>query len=343
MQNSDSIRKSAGKFKLTEKFTGRLCFDEPMRERTSFQIGGNAPLFLEPADERSLVFALEFLRAAEIPYFVLGGATNVVISDKGFDGAVISTRALNGIKKIEGEERAAFAEAVGIARPLYGTNAGNGGADTVFAQCGAGVSVADFVEFCTENCMSGMETFSGLPGTVGGALYMNARCFERSFSDVFVCADFLTMPEMRHDRLAFSPGDWDYKTSPFQNTNNIILSAVFALTQLLPEEKSAVAARCAHYIEERVLRGHFKFPSAGSVFRNNRVFGKPSGKIIDDAGLCGMRIGGAQIAPWHGNLIINTGGATQKDVKELVDFIVNRVKEKRNFILQPEIIFCGKP
>ena len=89
-------------------------------------------------------------------------------------------------------------------------------------------------------------------------------------------------------------------------------------------------------------KGHFKYPSAGSVFKNNRDFGKPSGKLIDECGLCGKRIGGAQIAPWHGNFIVNTDNATQKDVRDLVDLAVRTVQEKKGFLLQPEIIFCGK-
>ena len=115
------------------------------------------------------------------------------------------------------------------------------------------------------------------------------------------------------------------------------------MTQHQSKDSKRLAERCEYFINERRAKGHFTFPSAGSVFKNNRELGMPTGQVIDELGLKGMRIGGAQIAPWHGNIIINTGGATQKDVKELVDFIVNRIKETGNFILQPEIIFCGKP
>ena len=96
---------------------------------------------------------------------------------------------------------------------------------------------------------------------------------------------------------------------------------------------------CKKYIEERKSKGHFNYPSAGSVFRNNRNFGAPSGKLIDECGLKGKQIGNAQIAPFHGNFIINLGGATQKDVKKLVELTVKEIKEKKGFILEPEIIF----
>lgn len=327
MQDSNSIRKLVENFKLTHKFAGRILFDEPMKNRTSFKIGGNAPLFIEPANEDSLVSVLDFLKTEDIPYFVLGGCTNVVVSDEGFDGAVLSTVGLNYIQTVD---IAAMEQ-----------NSANSG-KTVFINCGAGTPMASFVHFCRNNCIEGAEQFAGLPGSVGGAVYMNARCFDRSISDLFHSADFIDMHDNAKSSLLFKESDWAYKVSPFQNTNKIITSVVFRLTQCSIENKSDILDRCEYYINERKIKGHFKFPSAGSVFRNNRSFGKSSGQIIDEAGLKGMKIGGAQIAPWHGNFIINTGNATQKDVKELVNFIVNVVKEKRNFVLQPEIIFCGK-
>ena len=321
MQDSNSIRKLVENFKLTHKFA------EPMKNRTSFKIGGNAPLFIEPANEDSLVSVLDFLKTEDIPYFVLGGCTNVVISDEGFDGAVLSTVGLNYIQTVDM-----------AAMEQNGANSGK----TVFINCGAGTPMASFVHFCRNNCIEGAEQFAGLPGSVGGAVYMNARCFDRSIRDLFHSADFIDMHDNAKSSLLFKESDWAYKVSPFQNTNKIITSVVFKLTQCSIENKSDILDRCEYYINERKIKGHFKFPSAGSVFRNNRSFGKSSGQIIDEAGLKGMKIGGAQIAPWHGNFIINTGNASQKDVKELVNFIVNVVKEKRNFVLQPEIIFCGK-
>ena len=327
MQDSNSIRKLVENFKLTHKFTGRILFDEPMKNRTSFKIGGNAPLFIEPANKDYLVSVLDFLKTEDISYFVLGGCTNVVVSDEGFDGAVLSTAGLNYIQTVDM-----------AAREQNGTNPGK----TAFIKCGAGTPVASFVNFCRNNCLEGAEQFAGLPGSVGGAVYMNARCFDRSISDLFHSADFINMPDNAKSSLSFKESDWAYKVSPFQNTNKIITSVVFRLTQCSIEHKADILERCEYYINQRKIKGHFKFPSAGSVFRNNRSFGKSSGQIIDEAGLKGMKIGGAQIAPWHGNFIINTGNASQKDVKELVNFIVNVVKEKRNFVLQPEIIFCGK-
>lgn len=201
--------------------------------------------------------------------------------------------------------------------------------------------MSSVVDFCTEHVLSGLEVFAGIPGTAGGALYMNTRCFNVSVSDVLVSAEYLDPDSLEQIPYRFSAADWEYKKSPFQSTGRIITKAVFKATQLPETAKDGIETKCRSYISERVNKGHFRYPSAGSVFRNNRTFGKPSGEIIDEAGLCGYRIGGAQVAPWHGNFIINSGNATETDIRTLVDYIINTVKEKTGFTLQPEIIFCG--
>ena len=121
----------------------------------------------------------------------------------------------------------------------------------------------------------------------------------------------------------------------------IILSGTFLLTKCDESEHKRIEADCKKYISERVDKGHFKYPSAGSVFKNNHDFGKPSGKIIDEAGLKGFAIGGAQIAPFHGNFIINVNNAKARDISDLVKHVQICVKEKFNFDLEPEIIFLN--
>lgn len=283
-----------------------------MALHTTFKVGGPAPLYIEPSDVSSLIFVLRTLKEDRVPYFILGGGSNIVVSDSGFDGAVISTGALSGIS-----------------------------ADKESVTCGAGAPMTSVVNYCTEHVRSGLEPFAGLPGTAGGALYMNARCFNVSVSDVLVSAEYIDSNSLRQLSYQFAAADWDYKKSPFQSADRIITKAVFRTMQLPEAEKDAVAARCRTYVDERVNKGHFRFPSAGSVFRNNRGFGKPSGKIIDEAGLCGYQTGGAQIAPWHGNFIINKDNATESDIRKLVEYIIDTVKEKTGFTLEPEIIFCG--
>jgi UDP-N-acetylmuramate dehydrogenase len=307
-----SIREIAENFNIYGNFRGTVRFSEPMAGHTTFKVGGPAPLFLEPADTASLSYAVQTFRSRSVPYFILGGGSNIVVSDRGFEGAVISTGGLNAIT-------------------------GEGGK----IACGAGVPMASVVNYCTDHSLSGMETFAGLPGTAGGALYMNARCFDVSVSDRLAGAEYIDPETSDVVGYTFDASDWDYKKSPFQNTERIITKAVFAVEAADGAKKEEIAASCRKYVDERVSKGHFRYPSAGSVFRNNRDFGRPSGKIIDEAGLCGYSIGGAQIAPWHGNFIINRNNATGDDIKALVDYTITCVKEKTGFTLEPEIIFAG--
>ncbi|QNL96665.1 UDP-N-acetylmuramate dehydrogenase [Treponema sp. Marseille-Q4132] len=306
-----SIRETAEKFN-TDDFKGRILFSETMANHTTFRIGGPAPLFIEPFDVPSLRFTLSILKADAVPYFVFGGGSNIVVSDKGFEGAVVSMSALCHIE--------AAGECVAS---------------------GAGASVSSVVSFCTEHALSGLEAFAGLPGSAGGAVYMNARCFDVSVSDILSEVRYIDCETLEEKTYRFSASDWDYKISPFQNTPRIVTYAVFKTRRLSEDKKAEIAERCKAYVAERSAKGHYKFPSAGSVFKNNRAFGKPSGKIIDEAGLKGMRSGGAQVAPWHGNFIVNTGGATAADVRDLTDRIVEIVRQKTRFTLECEILFCG--
>ncbi len=301
-------------------FCGSVLFDEPMSKHTSFKIGGEVPVFFEPENLDSLLVLIAALKSAEINYFVLGGGSNIVFCDSGFEGVVISLLKINRISLVESIETKD---------------------DDVLVSAEAGATMASFVNFCAENGFSGAEKFSGLPGTIGGALFMNARCFDLSISELFVEAYYIDLNDYTEQHKIFSPSDWDYKISPFQNAHTLILSATFRLKKK-EKSKEEIKSEDKRYIEERKSKGHFNFPSAGSVFRNNREFGAPSGKIIDECGLRGKQIGMAQIAPFHGNFIINLGGATQKDVKALVEFTVKEVKEKTGFCLQPEIIFVDK-
>lgn len=301
-------------------FCGSVLFDEPMSKHTTFKIGGTVPVFFEPENLDSLMVLLAALKSAEINYFILGGGSNIVFCDSGFEGVVLSLLKINRIYALENAQTKE---------------------NDILVSAEAGATMASFVNFCAENGFYGAEKFAGLPGTLGGALFMNARCFDFSISELFVEAYYIDLNDYTEQHKVFSPSDWDYKVSPFQNSHTLILSATFRLKKNV-KSKEEIKSENKKYIEERKSKGHFNFPSAGSVFRNNREFGAPSGKIIDECGLRGKQIGMAQIAPFHGNFIINLGGATQKDVKALVEFTVKEVKAKTGFCLQPEIIFVDK-
>ncbi|MDR1901547.1 MAG: UDP-N-acetylmuramate dehydrogenase, partial [Treponema sp.] len=185
--------------------------------------------------------------------------------------------------------------------------------------------------------LSGLEFLAGMPGLVGGALWMNARCYEKSLSDVLLETEILD-EELNRLRLPFKAEDFGYKKSPFQERKCLILSARFAVTFRAASE---IRKEIMEHRRDREEKGHYLYPSAGSAFKNNRAFGAPTGKIIDDLGLRGLRSGGARVAPWHGNIFINTGHASAADIRSLMDEVGRRVKEERGFDLEPEILFAG--
>lgn len=249
----------------------------------------------------------------------------MLISDDGIRGAVLHTCRLNKIRLIESTEE-------------------------TLVQAEAGALMQNLTEFCAEHGLTGLENFAGLPGTVGGAVFMNARCYENSISDVLISASVLYFSEKgcTIEEYDYRQEDWGYKRSPFQPQNKryaelsgnrpVIVSATF---RTAPADTAGIHKTMESRIADRTAKGHFKLPSAGSVFKNNHAFGKPSGQLIDEAGLRGLHIGGAQVAPWHGNFIVNTGSATAREVMELIGTIQQQVKDKTGFELEPEIIFAG--
>lgn len=303
--------------------------DLPLAPKSTFKVGSTADLFIAPISQEQLISVVSACIAAEEKFFILGGGSNIVFPDQPYHGIIISTENLNNILMTDDERPQNLEE------------------NQILVSCQAGTPMSSLVNFCTKHNLSGMEEFAGLPGTVGGALYMNARCFEKSISQLVYDTSFFTVQPKKRATIICQPfqeSEWDYKKSPFQTNNNdeakkIICSATFVLEQKDDKEHASIEAKCKHFINERIEKGHFKFPSAGSVFKNNHNFGKPSGALIDQAGLKGVKIGGAQIAPFHGNFIINVDHAKSDDIKELVELTKRTIKEKFGFDLENEIIF----
>lgn len=325
-----NIEQIVQKFKMCDKI--KMSFAEKLCLHTSFKIGGEAALFLEVEEVDSLCAVMDEIWREKIPYFILGGGTNVVFADEGFDGVVVSTKKMNAIsiqenceKKIEGKP------------------------SETLVLCEAGAATNSLVNFACARGIAGLEEFAGLPGTVGGAVYMNARCFEKEMSDVVRKISWIEWDGekcVRHEK-EFSKEDWGYKKSPFSEAKKIVTQVEFALPQIQNESASENSAmsnselekRAHEFVALRKQKGHFEFPCAGSVFKNNRAFGEPSGKIIEGLGLKGTQIGGAQIAPFHANIIINKGGASCADVRGLVELVKREAKSRLGFDLEEEIIF----
>lgn len=309
-------------FLLKDFENARIDFktDFDLTNKSSMKIRSKTKLFVVPKNFSQLENAAQICKNRNATYFILGGGSNTIFPDAEFDGAIISTERLNEIK-------------IANKNPLL-------------LVCDCGTPMATLVNFCAKNAISGLEEFAGLPGTVGGALYMNARCFEKSICEKLYETEHLEFFQNSSKivKNRYDAAQWDYKKSPFQgegakNLQKIVLSATFALEQNSCEKADSIREKCKFFVNERVSKGHFKFPSAGSVFKNNRDFGKPSGKLIDEAGLKGAVCGGAEIADFHANFIINKNNATAKDVKNLAELAQKTVLEKFGLDLELEILF----
>jgi UDP-N-acetylmuramate dehydrogenase len=292
-------------------------YNEPMAEHCSFKVGGPADCWLRPAVEGFPAFAASLLAAARaqgIPVFILGGGANILVADSGLRGIVLDTGCWAG-------------------------ETGQGRQEEIL-RFRSGTSLDAAAEIAAEAELSGLEFLAGMPGTIGGAVWMNARCYGREIADVLIETELIDF-SVSHPRRLQVPAqktEFSYKHSPFQGRNALILSASFQLTH---GDSGQIRAAMDSNRRDREAKGHYRYPSAGSVFKNDRRFGKPSGKIIDELGLCGMRKGGAQIAPWHGNIIVNTGTATASDIRALIDEPAAQVKSATGFALEPEILFIG--
>jgi UDP-N-acetylmuramate dehydrogenase len=279
-----------------------------LRGFSTMRVGGTAKVLVQPATREELCVALQKYPA----HFILGGGSNVVFPDGVFDTPIICMHRLE-------------------IHPLPAASP---------SRVGGGVSTDRFVDFCLENGLGGMENFAGLPGTIGGAVFMNARCYDTEMSAVLQSVAYWRDGEAGTALIA--AGEWGYKRSPFQAGGRlagaVILGAAFGLPPLDAAGVAAAREKAAWCRADRAAKGHFRLPSCGSVFKNDRSFGAPTGKIIDALGLRGTAVGGAQVAPWHGNIIVNTGEATAADVRKLVELVEKRVWEAKGLRLEREII-----
>ena len=299
-----TVRELAARIKIA----GALRFGEPLADHTSFRIGGPADLYAAPSSVEELTLILAETARAGLPCFILGGGTNLLVSDRGIRGVVVDLTALDGVQS-----------------------------DGTLLSALGGTQVSAVSEAALRQGLAGLEFAYSLPGTVGGAVWMNARCFEREVSDVVEFVDYLDA-DLVTRRHAIDRSQWRYKVSPFQSMRGVILRAGF---RLAAGETRAIETRMKGHRADRESKGHFLYPCAGSVFKNNRAFGAPTGQIIDSLGLKGRAIGGAQVAPYHGNIVINTGGATARDVLSLIELMEEEALRARGFRLEREVILAG--
>ena len=282
--------------------------NEPMSKHTTFRIGGRADMIVYPTRRKELTELIQICKEDGVELAILGNGSNVIVSDKGIRGLVIMTDRFN---------RITFRE--------DGT-----------VEAWAGAPLAKVANLAKNYSLTGMEFAYGIPGSVGGAVYMNAGAYNRQMCNIVEETEYMN----RDGKLKTIYGDdhkFGYRTSFFKENGGIILRTVMRLTEGNSEE---ISAKMQEYTSQRAAKQPLDKPSAGSVFK--RPEGYFAGKLIEDAGLKGVSVGGAQVSPKHAGFIVNTGVATCKDVLTLIDKIKDEVYKKFGVELQEEIQFIGE-
>ena len=281
--------------------------NESLKDHTTYKVGGTCKYFITPKDKDELIDLVKYLRENNIKYMILGNGSNTIFSSKEYDGVIINLTNLDSMK-IDGNK----------------------------IEVEAGYQLIKLSMDALNNELSGLEFAAGIPGNIGGAVFMNAGAYKSDMSNLIKTVTFLDenleLQTLSNEELEFS-----YRKSIFQKRNCIILSTVLELT---PGNKDDIKALMDKRKERRIESQPLDYPSAGSVFRNpsEEVF---AGKLIEDLGLKGYTIGGAQISEKHANFIINIGNATGEDIKALIDLVKTKVKEKYDIDLHVEQRFIN--
>lgn len=285
----------------------QILIAEPMKKHTTFRVGGPADYFLCPENVEEVTGILHICREEGLPYFILGNGSNLLVSDQGFHGVVIQIYKNMNQVRIEGTK--------------------------VTAQAGALLSLV--AKKAAEAELTGMEFASGIPGTLGGASVMNAGAYGGEMKDILESVTILTTEgEIR--KLETSELQLGYRTSVIKEKGYLVLEAVLRLEH---GEKEAIRKRMNELKEQRVTKQPLEYASAGSTFK--RPEGYFAGKLIEDAGLRGYRVGGAQVSEKHCGFVINTGDASADDVAALIKDVQKQVYEKFQVKLEPEVKFLG--
>jgi len=284
---------------------GQCSFDEPMARHTSFRIGGPADLLAIPADVADLQNLLAVL-GRSVPYMVIGNGTNLLVGDRGIRGVVIKIG--SGLTAVER----------------------NGTAMTV----AAGMRLPKLVEVCQAQGLSGLEWAVGIPGSVGGALVMNAGAYGGQMSDVVTAASGLTPSG---DRTTVAAKDINFSYRHAEYPCGFIITG--CRLQLKADKPAAIKARTRQWLQKRKANQPLSLPSAGCIFKNPP--NDSARRLIGVAGLRGARLGGAQVSRKHANFIVNYGGATAADVLKLMDQVRNRVYKEIGIELIPEVKVVG--
>ncbi|SPD73631.1 UDP-N-acetylenolpyruvoylglucosamine reductase [uncultured Desulfobacterium sp.] len=286
----------------------KLIFNCPMAKYTTMGVGGKSEALYRADDLDELRLVIAFLNSEHIPYILIGKGSNLLIKDNGLDGVAIMLRgSLSVIERNEGDAAVV---------------------------AGAGLPLVELIGFCRNLGLAGIECFAGIPGTVGGAVTMNAGAFGHEFGSRVEDIDIITRQgdviRKARNQLIFY-----YRGLEIERGQVVVRARI----NLEKDSKEAVAGRIADYLKRRSIGQPLDFPSAGSVFKNPPDH--YAGRLIEEAGLKGKKIGGAMISEKHANFIVNTGNATAKDIIELIYFAQSKVRDRTGIELEPEIKIVG--
>ena len=287
-----------------------ILFDEPMSKHTTFKVGGPAECYVKIDDIQDLRHISRFAKQNHIPVTILGNGSNVLVLDGGIKGIVLNIR-FNKIEMMNLDKK-------------------------IFANVGAGVKISVFGHLLLKNAIMGFEELSGIPGTIGGAVRMNAGAHGKEFKDIVTtvtCMDYDgNIHQFENEDMHF-----EYRRSMLKDKPYIVLEVHMEFQK--GEEKD-IKEKMEEYATYRKEKQPIEYPSAGSTFKRGTDF--ITAKLIDEAGLKGYSIGGAEVSSKHAGFIINKGNATAKDILELIEYVKHEVEEKFNKKIELEIEIMGE-
>lgn len=281
---------------------------EKMSEHTSFKIGGDADFMVFPKDAEEIKAVIELCREHKVPYMVMGNGSNMLVSDEGIEGVVIKISDAMAKVEVSGE--------------------------TVFA--GAGILLSSLSHKAMDAGLSGLEFASGIPGTLGGAVVMNAGAYGGEMKDVITKVGYMDKVGKIHE-ISGKDAGFGYRKSIFSKGEYIVL---YCEMKLKKGDKKDIAALMADFNSRRKEKQPLNMPSAGSTFK--RPEGYFAGKLIEDSGLKGMSVGGAKVSEKHSGFVVNYNNASAEDVKKLISDVQDKVEERFGVRLEPEIKFYGR-
>lgn len=287
-----------------------VFINEPMKKHTTFKIGGNADCFINCTSEECAEAVAVICRRENIPLFVMGNGSNILVGDHGIRGVVMQLDS-------------------GFNTAVFDKNS-----CTVCAK--SGILLSKLASLACKEGLSGLECLSGIPGTLGGALYMNAGAYGDEIANHIESVVFLD-ENLTFRKITGTECDFGYRKSIFSNSDRIILSAVL---KLIPDNSDLIRERMSLYTEKRVSKQPVDKFSAGSTFK--RPEGNFAGTLIERSGLKGKSIGGAQVSEKHAGFIINTGDASANDVINLIEYVQKTVYENSGIMLEPEVKLVGE-